>query len=87
MTQPKQDTPLVRWDRGGLRTSACNLASVRGMADGIALAFGTSKPGAGGELEIALLHRVHLEHAAAQRLRDLLAKLASEYEARYRKPN
>jgi hypothetical protein len=74
----------VHWDRSNMRSSACNLAGARAAPGGVALAFGASRSRAGGELEIELLHRVHLEPVAAERLRELLVKLTSEYQARYR---
>jgi hypothetical protein len=88
MAEPGPERPAgpVHWDSSAVKSSECNLARARSMPDGIALAFGATRLQPGGELGMELLHRVHLERVAAERLRELLSKLVSEHEARYRPP-
>ncbi len=80
----------VRFKTENLKSSYCNMCNATSTREEVVLNFGVNQtwdqPGSGrAELEVDLLHRIILSPFAAQRLSDALAKLMSDYEARYGK--
>ena len=80
----------LRFRTDSLKSSYCNMCNATSTREEVVLNFGlnqnwdqpTAKPDV---LEVDLQHRVVLSPFAAKRLSEALAKLVSDYEARYGK--
>ncbi len=80
-----QQSPKVKWDTGGLKSTYCNFVNATSTREEVVLNFGVNQnwDRMAGEVEIELGHRIILSPFAAKRLTDLLQKLMAEYENRY----
>lgn len=83
--QAQQQSPKVKWDTSGLKSTYCNFVNATSTREEVVLNFGVNQnwDRMAGEVEIELGHRIILSPFAAKRLTDLLQKLMAEYENRY----
>jgi hypothetical protein len=75
----------VRFNSANLKSSYANFCNATSTREEVVLNFGVSHnwERTPRDMEIELSHRIVLSPFAAKRLHTLLAKLMSEYEARY----
>ncbi len=81
--QPTQ--AKMRFNSANLKSSYANFCNATSTREEVVLNFGVSHnwERTPRDMEIELSHRIVLSPFAAKRLHTLLAKLMSEYEARY----
>ncbi|MEP7221158.1 MAG: DUF3467 domain-containing protein [Novosphingobium sp.] len=79
----------IRFRTENVKSSYCNMANATSTREEVILNFGVNQtwdqPGAGGELEVDLLHRIILSPYAALRLSEALTALMREHEQRHGK--
>ena len=75
----------VRFNPANVKSTYCNMCNATSTREEMVLNFGVNEnwDRGAGDLEVNLEHRIILSPFAAKRLHDMLAKLLSEYEARY----
>jgi hypothetical protein len=82
---PSAAAPAMRFNTTNLKSTYCNMCNANSTREEVVLNFGVNEAWdrGGGDVEVALEHRIILSPFAAKRLVQMLGRLVEEYEARY----
>lgn len=93
---PKAEPPAVlperrpqaklRFDTTGVKSTYCNVCNATSTREEVVINFGVNKNwdmNGGGDMEVAVEHRIILSPFAAKRLQEMINRLIAEHEQRY----